>query len=159
MSPAKCQKFKANDYPPQGVSYSLATLTVPSLLALPSATQAHHAFARLQKLGLNQLRIISAISGASLLLCYVLAPRQGRHPYLLWTASTVALGASADLYFSREARQLVQNRRRGDAVDSSVNGEEVRAGMEQFQIAQAVRAGISGLGFLMSVIGLWGDGY
>ena len=31
--------------------------------------------------------------------------------------------------------------------------------MERFQLAQAVRATLSGLGFVMSVVGIWGDGY
>lgn len=39
------------------------------------------------------------------------------------------------------------------------NGEEVKNAMERFQLAQAVRATISGLGFVMSVVGIWGDGY
>ena len=54
---------------------------------------------------------------------------------------------------------MIKNKEQTEGADATINGEEVRAGMEQFQIAQAVRAGISGLGFLMSVVGLWGDGY
>lgn len=72
---------------------------------------------------------------------------------------TVALGAGADLYLSNAARTTIKSKEQSEGVDAAINGEEVRAGMEQFQIAQAVRAGISGLGFLMSVVGLWGDGY
>ena len=72
---------------------------------------------------------------------------------------TVGAGAAGDFYFSRAARNLVKSADQRDTTEASMNGEEVRSGMEQFQFAQAVRAGISGLGFLMSVVGLWGDGY
>ena len=72
----------------------------------------------------------------------------------------VALGAGADRWLSEETRKVVKGKRRGDDYDSSSkNGEEVRKGMEQFQLTQALRAAISGLGFLMSVVGIWGDGY
>lgn len=44
-------------------------------------------------------------------------------------------------------------------ASSDANGEEVKNGMERFQLAQMVRASIAGLGFAMSVIGIWGDGF
>ncbi|KAI9845709.1 MAG: hypothetical protein M1837_004542 [Sclerophora amabilis] len=142
-----------------GVSYSLSTFTIPALLALPSAITAHHSFVRLQTLGVNHLRALSAISGVSLLLAYTLSPRQGRHPYLLWTASMVGLSVSGDLWLSRDGRSLAKSRRRGDEDDAPANGEEVRKSMERFQLIQGVRTGIAGLGFVMSVVGLWGDGF
>jgi autophagy-related protein 33 len=71
----------------------------------------------------------------------------------------VGLGTAGDFYFSRTARSLVKGKNKVDTAEAPVNGEEVRSGMEEFKLAQAVRAGVSGLGFLMSVIGLWGDGY
>ena len=45
-------------------------------------------------------------------------------------------------------------------VNGSVrlNGEEVRKGMESFRFRQSIRAGVSGLAFFLSVVGLWGDG-
>jgi autophagy-related protein 33 len=39
-----------------------------------------------------------------------------------------------------------------------VNGEVVRLGVEKGRTVEAARAGIFGLGFLMAVVGLWGDG-
>ena len=56
---------------------------------------------------------------------------------------------------------MVRERRRGaeSGTDSPANGEEVRNSMEQFRMAQGVRAGIAGLGFLMSIVGIWGDGF
>lgn len=39
-----------------------------------------------------------------------------------------------------------------------INGEEVRTEVEGFLKKQAVQTAISGLGFLMAVVGIWGDG-
>ncbi|KAL8388030.1 hypothetical protein RB595_009503 [Gaeumannomyces hyphopodioides] len=39
-----------------------------------------------------------------------------------------------------------------------VNGEEVRGDVENFIKKQVVRAGVAGLGFLVAVLGIWGDG-
>jgi autophagy-related protein 33 len=42
--------------------------------------------------------------------------------------------------------------------EGSVNGEEVRADVEAFLKKQIVRSALAGLGFLLSVVGIWGDG-
>lgn len=42
--------------------------------------------------------------------------------------------------------------------DEDVNGEVVRRGVERGRAVEAMRTGIWGLGFVMSVIGIWGDG-
>ena len=42
--------------------------------------------------------------------------------------------------------------------DEMVNGEMVRRGVERGRLVEGVRAGIWGLAFTMSVVGLWGDG-
>jgi autophagy-related protein 33 len=39
-----------------------------------------------------------------------------------------------------------------------VNGEMVRRGVERGRVVEAVRTGIWGLAFTLSVVGLWGDG-
>ncbi|GAB1318621.1 Autophagy-related protein 33 [Madurella fahalii] len=44
----------------------------------------------------------------------------------------------------------------GDEAD--VNGEEVRVEVEAFLKKQIVRSAVAGLGFLLSVVGVWGDG-
>ena len=45
-----------------------------------------------------------------------------------------------------------------ETVEEEVNGEEVRQRMEGFRMGQVVRTGVAGLGFAMSVVGIWGDG-
>lgn len=42
--------------------------------------------------------------------------------------------------------------------EESINGEDVRADVEKFLKSQIFHGIISGAGFLMAVIGIWGDG-
>lgn len=46
----------------------------------------------------------------------------------------------------------------GDEAEINVNGEVVRRAVETNRKIEAARAGIFGLGFVMGVIGIWGDG-
>lgn len=46
----------------------------------------------------------------------------------------------------------------GEEAEDEVNGEEVRQQMEGFMTSQIVRTVVAGLGFAVSLIGLWGDG-
>jgi autophagy-related protein 33 len=39
-----------------------------------------------------------------------------------------------------------------------MNGEEVRVKVEEFLKKQMVQTAVAGLGFLMAVVGIWGDG-
>lgn len=45
---------------------------------------------------------------------------------------------------------------KGDVED--VNGEEVERTARNQQFVEFVRAGVVGLGFVMGVVGIWGDG-
>lgn len=46
-----------------------------------------------------------------------------------------------------------------DAIEEeSVNGEEVRVKVEAFLKKQMVQSAVTGLGFLLAVVGVWGDG-
>ncbi|KXX74833.1 Autophagy-related protein 33 [Madurella mycetomatis] len=48
----------------------------------------------------------------------------------------------------------------GEEMDSEaeVNGEEVRVEVEAFLKKQIMRSAVAGLGFILSVVGVWGDG-
>jgi autophagy-related protein 33 len=46
----------------------------------------------------------------------------------------------------------------GEETEEEVNGEEVREQMEGFMMTQIVRTAVAGIGFAMSVVGIWGDG-
>jgi autophagy-related protein 33 len=45
-----------------------------------------------------------------------------------------------------------------EEVAQDINGEEVRTEVEGFLRKQLVRTAVSGLGFLVAVVGIWGDG-
>lgn len=45
-----------------------------------------------------------------------------------------------------------------ETEEEEVNGEEIRERMKGFTTGQLVRTAIAGVGFAMSVVGIWGDG-
>lgn len=170
------------------MSYTLSTVTIPSLLAFPSASSASLVFTNLTTRALTDLRILAGISTSSFLLAYVFSPRGARHPYLLWTSLLVVTSGFTDLVLRPERAKTItdakqartKDRKMKGRMDSSyevvgdshsegngstsdegeeeVNGEEIRSAMEAFKFSQSARAGISALGFAVSVVGLWGDG-
>lgn len=173
----------------QGLSYTLSTLTLPTLLTLPSATSASRAFTNLTAVSLTHLRTLAGISSSSFLLAYLLSPRGQKHPYLLWTTAFVASSGLIDFILrpatktitdARAAEKQGDGKGKGRQMDSSyevlghdsnsdatlsgeeleedANGEGVREQMEGFMTNQIARTFIAGVGFAMSVIGIWGDG-
>lgn len=54
---------------------------------------------------------------------------------------------------------LAMDRGMGKAdEEGEVNGEQVEKEARRQQFIEFVRAGVSGLGFVMGVVGIWGDG-
>ncbi|GAW20653.1 hypothetical protein ANO14919_101610 [Xylariales sp. No.14919] len=69
-----------------GTSYTLSTLTIPSLLELPSASTAAKTFRSLASTATTHLTTLSGISGSAFFLAFALSPYGYRHPYLLYTS-------------------------------------------------------------------------
>ena len=67
-------------------------------------------------------------------------------------ASYEVLGTGSD------AHSEASNGEEVEAEERDVNGEEVRADVEVFLKKQIVRSTLTGLGFLLSIVGIWGDG-
>ncbi|ROV99548.1 hypothetical protein VMCG_06351 [Cytospora schulzeri] len=194
-----------------GLSYTLSTLTVPTLLTLPSASTAAKAFRSLTTTARTQLRSLAGISSTAFFLAFALSPRPVRHPYLLYTSTLIALSrvAVSDLvapYLFAQPQASSQRQQQSPSSSASrkdrsaarrmemsydvigsdahseatldsasdksaeeeqqqhaadggnVNGEEVRGEVESFLKKQMVSTGLAGLGFLMAVVGIWGDG-
>ncbi|KAI0200187.1 hypothetical protein F4808DRAFT_171354 [Astrocystis sublimbata] len=187
-----------------GTSYTLSTITTPSLLDHSSASAAAKAFQSLATTATNQLITLSGASGSAFLLAFILSPSGFRHPYLLYTSlfcfgtrltdyvtpslygsssSSSSSGSSSRSANAQRRAALAQARREKaaakrmvasyDVLDDShtegsasgeelmeedVNGEEVRAEVEVFVKNQTVQTAVAGVGFLMAVLGLWGDG-
>jgi autophagy-related protein 33 len=46
----------------------------------------------------------------------------------------------------------------GEDLEEEINGEEVRSEVEFFVKNQLVQTALAGVGFMMAVVGIWGDG-
>ncbi|PQE05691.1 autophagy-related 33 protein [Rutstroemia sp. NJR-2017a BVV2] len=167
-----------------GISYTLSSLTIPALLTLPSATVASRSYHSLTTLTTNHIRSLTGISSFAFLLAFYLSPRGQKHPYLLWTSLFAASSSFVDQIVpliskasplprrvakknSRQSKRQMDasyevvgdsNSSSADEEGGSFNGEEVRGEMEGEMMRQVVRTVLTGLGFAMSVVGIWGDG-
>jgi len=145
-----------------GVSYNLTTITLPSLALLPSASKASLALAHIQTRSTRQILTLASISSLSLITAYSLASARGKHPYLLWTALVAFLGGQGVEYWYNGFSRFPSLR--GNGQDSSfvevdeVNGEKVEMEMVRERRVQEIRSLVSGVGFAMGVVGIWGDG-
>jgi autophagy-related protein 33 len=169
----------------QGVSYTVSTLTLPTLLHLPSSSSAAHALTSLQSALRLPVFALSSLAAAPLFLSFVFSPRYARHPYLFYTSLLAVLSLVAPDYLPQPAtptskltgaRRATSSRARmeasyevlgdshseGDLPSESeledINGEEVRANVEGTARAYLVRTGFAAAAFVLSVVGLWGDG-
>jgi autophagy-related protein 33 len=133
----------------QGASYSLAALSIPALLALPSAKPAHHVLISLKQSASLHLRSLAVISVLSFNLAYALSPARARHPYMLWTSLVAGLAAASDLIPAQSLPSQHQE---------DVNGETVEKAVQSSQILEQARAAIGFVAFAMAVVGIWGDG-
>ncbi|KAF2481762.1 hypothetical protein BDY17DRAFT_354488 [Neohortaea acidophila] len=136
-----------------GVSYTLSTQSLPSLLTLPSAKPAAFTLAQTTRLATLHIRTLSTISALSLALAFYLSPARVRHPYLLWTSMLAVASGGLNLAMDKSLKQRV-------ALDdvADVNGEQVEKRARDQQWIEFVRTGVSGVGFVMGVVGIWGDG-
>jgi autophagy-related protein 33 len=160
----------------QGVSYALSTIALPSLALLPSASRAAQALSTIQERSTRRILTLASISSLSLLTCYTLASPRGKHPYLLWTALVGFVGGQGVEWwfngFSRFGFSSGGVKGRGgkemevgekgyvqvEQEEGTVNGERVEAEMAREARTQNVRTVVGLVGFLMGVVGIWGDG-
>jgi autophagy-related protein 33 len=124
-------------------------LSIPALLALPSAKPAHHVLISLKQSASLHLRSLAVISVLSFNLAYALSPARARHPYMLWTSLVAGLAAASDLIPAQPLPSQHQE---------DVNGETVEKAVQSSQILEQARAAIGLVGFAMAVVGIWGDG-
>ncbi|CAM1506896.1 Fc.00g065370.m01.CDS01 [Cosmosporella sp. VM-42] len=164
-----------------GVSYTVSSLTLPTLLRLPSSSSASAGLATLTAALKLPVLALTTLASAPFFLSFVLAHRSARHPYLLYTALLAALStvgpsliphpapraiAPSPVRPSARARMEASYEVLGDVGSEAaseedvddVNGEEVRAKVEGLAQDYVVRTALSALGFAMAVIGIWGDG-
>ncbi|KAL6243634.1 hypothetical protein RBB50_009627 [Rhinocladiella similis] len=167
-----------------GTSYTLTTITLPSLALLPSASLAARTLATIQTQSSRHILTLASVSSLSLITAFSLASPRGRHPYLLWTALVAFIGGQGVEYWynglSRFPSLSSTRSKRGkasvargispggsdsgfieveaSATEDQVNGEKVEMEMARERRIQKVRSWIAGVGFAMGVVGIWGDG-
>ncbi|KAG8674598.1 Autophagy- protein 33 [Fusarium poae] len=164
-----------------GVSYSISSLALPSLLRLPSSASASHGLSTLSATLKTPILALTSLASAPFLISFFLAPRSSRHPYLLYTALLATLSSVAPMLIptpaprraassaprkSSRAKMEASYEVLGDAHSEpasdedieDINGEEVRAEVEGLTRSYLARTAISALGFAMAVVGIWGDG-
>lgn len=90
----------------------------------------------------------------SLALAFYLSPTRVRHPYLLWTA-LVAASCGAVVGYGPDGTVGGGVEEEGEGM---VNGEMVEKRARERQVVEGWRAVVSGVGFAMGVVGIWGDG-
>lgn len=168
-----------------GTSYTLAHLTLPTLALLPNASTASAQLTTLQSATTRTTLTLASVSSLSLITAFALASKRNKHPYLLWTALvSFAAGQGVEWWFNGferfptfRARKAVVSREEGrgrkglgeseyvsvdreasEGREEQVNGEKVEMEMGREKKVQSVRTLIAGLGFMMGVVGIWGDG-
>lgn len=131
-------------------------------LTNPAAGQAQKAFTIALGLLRSTVRPLEFFATASLAGAYFLSPATGKHPYLFIASAPVLLSIAIEkLKLSGVEfgvlRVQTSGERRGTGADVEVNGEVVRAGVDEWARWGIVRGMIVGSGFLLSLVGLYGD--
>ncbi|KAM0804203.1 hypothetical protein BDR22DRAFT_960313 [Usnea florida] len=157
-----------------GVSYTTITTTLPPIQSLPSSQPASSTFQHVRTLVHRHQLLLSTISSSSLLLAYAISPPRRRHPYLLWATFAIGLGYTKEIYAGVVGKAKTKGEESGirsrtpDSSDEEweveggsaggMNGEAVREGMEKWRGKMLGRTWVWGVGWLVTVVGLWGDG-
>lgn len=164
----------------------MATIIIPSLKSLPTATHATRSLRDVKRRARKQAFRLSSIATSCLFFAWFVSPRRKKHPYLLWVCLSSTLGSfGVDLWFNRnlglagwlrsviediDAPSLALKKKKSstsakkdeDLVvvesETDVNGESVQRDMNSERKLQCIRAWFSGAALAMGIVGLWGDG-
>jgi autophagy-related protein 33 len=158
--PALATSFKFLSTTTLGLSTGLALspqlLFLPALYTFPSAEHAHSVYLPLRN---NSQNIQAALSGTAILSClaaYKVSPRGSKHPYLLWAAlmaSCVWVSQSLD-----GRQRKAKSKGKTKVQPDEVNGEVILESMVQWSRQTAIGAIGSGLGYVILLVGIWGEG-
>ncbi|KAK6343098.1 hypothetical protein TWF718_008471 [Orbilia javanica] len=140
-----------------GVSFGASFASIKSLLTLPSAPAAHRSFTHFTTTISSLTTPLTYITSISFLTAYIFSPSYKRHPYLLITAVLPVLSSGyAHVVLSPKAERMEKLVKENG--EKGVNGEELRDGMVDWERAYWGVVVGRGVGFLMAVVGIWGDG-
>jgi autophagy-related protein 33 len=159
----------------------MATITVPALKNLPTASHASHALKDVKRRTRKHALRLAQLASGCFLFAWVISSKRRKHPYLVWVSVSSILGSfGVDFWFHRDqglmgwSQLVIQDvgiptmrkksivRKEDDLVvvgaEQVVNGESVERDMNHERRLQQVRAWLSGAALTMGIIGLWGDG-
>ncbi|KAL2219967.1 hypothetical protein M432DRAFT_544178 [Thermoascus aurantiacus ATCC 26904] len=86
-----------------GLSYSVATVTIPSLKLLPTASHASLALKEVKRRARKHALHLSNLTNACILFAWTVSPRRKKHPYLIWMVLTSTIGSfGMDFLYNRE---------------------------------------------------------
>jgi autophagy-related protein 33 len=164
----------------------MATVTIPSLRLLPTASHATRALKDAKRRSRKHALRLANLANSCLLFAFLVSPRRRKHPYLIWVCLSSTLGSfGVDFWFNRDkgvagwACSLIEDldvpfltlKRKTPATspkkdedlvvveaEADVNGEIVQRDMEKERKLQRTRAWFSCAALGMAIVGLWGDG-
>jgi len=122
----------------------------------PAPAQARRAFALSVGLLRSTARPAELVAAASLVAAWLLSPRGGRHPYLLLATLPLAAAVGVERLELAGVEYGVRAQAEGEG-EAEVNGEAIEVGMEAWRRWGAVRGGLLGVGFAVSLVGIYGD--
>ncbi|CEJ90476.1 hypothetical protein VHEMI06263 [[Torrubiella] hemipterigena] len=165
-----------------GLSYTVSSLTLPSLLHLPSSSSASLALTALNASLQTPIRVLTSLAAIPFLFSFAFSPRRLRHPYLLYTSVLAILSgvapallpkpaaatprsvpakkpvARARMESSYEVLGDVHSETASEEEIDDLHGDEVRTQLESLATSFVVRGGLSAVAFVLAVVGIWGDG-
>lgn len=77
-----------------GVSYSVSNIAIPTLQALPTASNAANALKNLQTRTRRRVLRFSTAAAISLVTAFSMSSPRRKHPYLIWTSLFALIGGS-----------------------------------------------------------------
>ncbi|KAF8467408.1 hypothetical protein BDZ91DRAFT_782669 [Kalaharituber pfeilii] len=156
-----------------GAHLTFSFSTIQAILSLPSAAHARQAFTTTLLTHTTCLTTPLTVAPSLLLtVTYLISPSRLRHPYLLMASILPLLSLGYDhgvlshvekeiLHRSSPAKisTAEEDEAAEEEAEEIVNGEIIRGGLEKYAQRNLVKAGVVGLGFLISLVGNWGDGW
>ena len=128
-----------------------------------ATAQAQRAFTIAIGLLRSTARPLELVATTTLVGAYLLSPKTGRHPYLFLASAPVLISIALEKLKLSGVEigvldvQTAANTRKGTGSEVEVNGEVVRAGVDEWARWGVVRGAIVGSGFLVGLVGIYGD--
>ncbi|RKF62287.1 hypothetical protein OnM2_034027 [Erysiphe neolycopersici] len=170
-----------------GFSCSLSTLALPIFMSNCNQRSSSQDIKEFSNRSINLIRTFACFSSSSFFIAFFFAPNTQKHPYLLWTSLLVGSSFLVDLIpnlvtglgkstlcqgttkngkaSSRHNNQLdasyevlTKSSHSDDEIEDSESiKSEACAQIKSQLLLERIRTAFTGVGFAMSIVGIWGD--